>query len=50
ANIAHDHGFFIGNHPTDVRNDLKRIHKILDEATMQQLAGAGSCGSCGCSS
>jgi CDP-6-deoxy-D-xylo-4-hexulose-3-dehydrase len=50
ANIAHDHGFFIGNHPTDVRNDIKRIHKILDEATMQQLAGAASCGSCGCSS
>jgi CDP-6-deoxy-D-xylo-4-hexulose-3-dehydrase len=38
ANTAHDHGFFIGNHPYDVRDDIKRIHRVLDEATCQQHA------------
>jgi CDP-6-deoxy-D-xylo-4-hexulose-3-dehydrase len=41
ANTAHDLGFFIGNHPQDVRGEIRRIHKVLDAAARPALAGAG---------
>jgi len=31
ANIAHDHGFFVGNHPYDITDHLKRLHATLDK-------------------
>lgn len=32
ANIAHDRGFFVGNHPRDLRPQLERLRAVLDEA------------------
>lgn len=32
ANIAHDRGFFVGNHPHDVRAQLDKLHRILQPA------------------
>ena len=32
ANIAHDHGFFTGNHPFDLRAQIHRLHEVLDKA------------------
>lgn len=29
ANIAHDHGFFVGNHPIDLTPQLERMHQAL---------------------
>jgi len=30
ANIAHDQGFFVGNHPRDVGSELTRLREVLD--------------------
>src|SRR3989338_3790146 len=32
ANIAHDHGFFVGNHPHDISDDIRRFRDVLDKA------------------
>ncbi len=32
ANIAHDRGFFVGNHPHDVTPQIRRFHEVLAEA------------------
>lgn len=32
ANTAHDRGFFVGNHPRDIRGDIERFHEVLSEA------------------
>ena len=32
ANIAHDHGFFVGNHPHDISDDIHRFRDVLDKA------------------
>ncbi len=32
ANIAHDHGFFVGNHPFDLTKQLKKFRKVMDKA------------------
>ncbi len=32
ANIAHDRGFFVGNHPHDVTPQIRRFHEVLVEA------------------
>jgi CDP-6-deoxy-D-xylo-4-hexulose-3-dehydrase len=32
ADIAHDYGFFIGNHPFDLTDRIRRAHAILDRA------------------
>lgn len=32
ANIVHDFGFFIGNHPRDVRREIEHFRTILDSA------------------
>lgn len=29
ANIAHDHGFFVGNHPIDLTPQIERMHSAL---------------------
>ncbi len=33
ANIAHDYGFFVGNHPKDIRSDIRHFHTVLDQAS-----------------
>jgi CDP-6-deoxy-D-xylo-4-hexulose-3-dehydrase len=30
ADIAHDYGFFVGNHPFDLEPQLRRLHQVLD--------------------
>ena len=32
ANTAHDHGFFVGNHPRDLTKELTELHQVLDRA------------------
>jgi CDP-4-dehydro-6-deoxyglucose reductase, E1 len=32
ANLAHDHGFFVGNHPRDVTAELTAVREVLDGA------------------
>jgi CDP-6-deoxy-D-xylo-4-hexulose-3-dehydrase len=32
ANLAHDQGFFVGNHPLDLTPQLERLHEVLDRA------------------
>jgi CDP-6-deoxy-D-xylo-4-hexulose-3-dehydrase len=32
ANIAHDRGFFVGNHPRDLAPQIERFHQVLDRA------------------
>ncbi len=32
ADIAHDRGFFVGNHPQDLTPQLSRLREVLDEA------------------
>ena len=34
ANIAHDHGLFVGNHPADLRPQLLRCREVLDRAAV----------------
>jgi CDP-6-deoxy-D-xylo-4-hexulose-3-dehydrase len=32
ANIAHDRGFFVGNHPQDLTPQITRLREVLDDA------------------
>jgi CDP-6-deoxy-D-xylo-4-hexulose-3-dehydrase len=32
AYLAHDHGFFVGNFPTEAHDHIQRLHKVLDAA------------------
>jgi CDP-6-deoxy-D-xylo-4-hexulose-3-dehydrase len=32
ANLAHDRGFFVGNHPHDLRPQIERLCAVLDAA------------------
>jgi CDP-6-deoxy-D-xylo-4-hexulose-3-dehydrase len=32
ANLAHDHGFFVGNHPRDLTAEISHLRSVLDEA------------------
>lgn len=32
ANLAHDHGFFVGNHPSDLTAQIERLREVLDKA------------------
>ena len=32
ANIAHDRGFFVGNHPRDLTAEIQRLREVLDNA------------------
>ncbi|HJN24097.1 MAG TPA: pyridoxamine 5-phosphate oxidase, partial [Rhodospirillales bacterium] len=33
ADIAHDHGFFVGNCPLDLTQQIERLWQVLDKAT-----------------
>ena len=30
ANIAHDHGFFVGNQPRDLTSEIDTLYRLLD--------------------
>lgn len=32
AYIAHDHGFFVGNHPADLTPQIEKLHQVLDQS------------------
>lgn len=32
ANIAHDRGFFVGNHPMDLKPQIERFHEVVSKA------------------
>ena len=32
ADVAHDHGFFVGNHPRDLSSELTELHDVLNRA------------------
>ena len=32
ANLVHDHGFFVGNHPSDLTPQIARLREVLDRA------------------
>ena len=32
ADIAHDRGFFVGNAPTDLRQQIERFRAVIDQA------------------
>jgi CDP-6-deoxy-D-xylo-4-hexulose-3-dehydrase len=34
ANLAHDRGFFVGNHPRDLTPQIERFHEVLDRAAV----------------
>jgi len=34
ANIAHDRGFFVGNHPRELTAQIERFHQVLDRAAV----------------
>lgn len=34
AYTAHDHGFFVGNHPRDLRAEISTLRDVLDRATV----------------
>jgi CDP-4-dehydro-6-deoxyglucose reductase, E1 len=36
ANIAHDRGFFVGNHPRDITPQIERFHQVLDRAAVSR--------------
>jgi len=38
ANTAHDHGFFVGNHPRDLTAEITRLREVLDRAAVGQRA------------
>jgi CDP-6-deoxy-D-xylo-4-hexulose-3-dehydrase len=33
ANIAHDRGFFVGNHPRDIRREIEHLRQVLAKVT-----------------
>lgn len=36
ANIAHDYGFFVGNHPFDLTEDIKKLYVVLNKAAKEK--------------
>ncbi len=36
ANIAHDRGFFVGNHPFDLRDRIDTLYSVLDAAATKR--------------
>lgn len=46
ANLAHDHGFFVGNHPQDLTKEITRLREVLDEAARPGVV-AGAAGAAG---
>jgi CDP-6-deoxy-D-xylo-4-hexulose-3-dehydrase len=43
ANLAHDHGFFVGNHPRDLTREIDELREVLDKAA-RPVEGAGASG------
>jgi CDP-6-deoxy-D-xylo-4-hexulose-3-dehydrase len=41
ANIAHDYGFFVGNHPVDLTPQITRLREVLDQAAVPNTPAAG---------
>ncbi len=41
ANIVHDHGFFVGNHPQDLAPQIARFREVLDRAAVPSAAVVG---------
>ena len=41
ANLAHDHGFFVGNHPRDLTAEIARFREVLDHAAQPAGSAAG---------
>lgn len=39
ANLVHDRGFFVGNHPRDLSAELHRLREVLDEAAGPRPGG-----------
>jgi CDP-4-dehydro-6-deoxyglucose reductase, E1 len=35
ANVAHDRGFFVGNHPRDLAPQIERFYQVLDRAAVR---------------
>ena len=35
ADTAHDHGFFVGNHPRDLTAEIRHLRAVLDEAAQR---------------
>jgi len=40
ANIAHDHGFFVGNHPRDLSAEIRQLREVLDGAAVPATSAA----------
>lgn len=40
ADLVHDRGFFVGNHPRDLRAELDRLRSVLDQAVGAGLPAA----------
>lgn len=40
ANLAHDHGFFVGNHPQDLTAEITRFREVLDRAAQPAASAA----------
>jgi CDP-6-deoxy-D-xylo-4-hexulose-3-dehydrase len=40
ANIAHDRGFFVGNHPRDLTSEITCLREVLDRAVPTRLNAA----------
>ena len=40
ANIAHDHGFFVGNHPRDLTKEITMLRSVLDRAAVPKPSAA----------
>jgi CDP-6-deoxy-D-xylo-4-hexulose-3-dehydrase len=38
ANLAHDHGFFVGNHPRDLTVEITTLREVLDRAAQPMTA------------
>jgi CDP-6-deoxy-D-xylo-4-hexulose-3-dehydrase len=41
ANVAHDRGFFVGNHPRDLTSEITCLREVLDKAVPTRPAAAG---------
>ncbi|MEW5982061.1 MAG: DegT/DnrJ/EryC1/StrS family aminotransferase [Acidobacteriota bacterium] len=42
ANLAHDHGFFVGNHPRDLTVEIARLREVLDRSAVPARPEAAS--------
>ena len=40
ANMAHDHGFFVGNHPRDLTAEITRLYEVVDRAARPARSAA----------